>query len=357
MERTSQIPAPFVSIVMPCRNESAYLDDCLKSILAQDYPRDRIEILVAEGESTDGTARTLENAARLDPRIRVVENPDRIQSAGLNRLLAIARGEVIVRMDAHCVYAADYVSRCVEALNATGAAAVGGAQRIAARTPFQRAVRATLSSWLGTAGAPHRSADHEGPVESVFLGAFPRETFTMFGMYDPCASAAEDAELNQRIVDGGGKLYMSRAIVVHYYPRETFVGLARQYFNYGKGRARTFLKHGHLLTLRPTTPFLAAAGLATALVLRPLRRVAAMSIGAYAAVAVFEAFRARSAVGVAGVPLVASLFAVLHVSHAAGFGIGLARYSLRPDWAAVERSGRGSRGGTFPRATRRRTMA
>lgn len=327
MERTSQIPAPFVSIVMPCRNESAYLDDCLKSILAQDYPRDRIEILVAEGESTDGTAQTLENAARLDPRISVVENPDRIQSAGLNRLLAIARGEVIVRMDAHCVYAADYVSRCVEALNATGAAAVGGAQRIAARTPFQRAVRAALSSWLGTAGAPHRSADYEGLVASVFLGAFRRDTFDRFGIYDPLAVAAEDAELNQRIVDGGGKLYMSSRIVVHYFPRESIAALARQYFSYGQGRARTLLKHGRLVTLRPAIPFLALASLATGLALPPFRILATLGVGAYLAIAVFEACCSRKAVGIAGMPLVASLFPVLHVSHAVGFGVGLARYA------------------------------
>ena len=118
---------PFVTIAMPCLNEEAYIETCLRGVLAQDYPADRLEILVGDGRSTDRTREIVERLAAEDPRIVLVDNPDRIQAAGMNRMLRVARGDVMVRMDVHCEYAHDYVSQCVRALEETGADNVGGA--------------------------------------------------------------------------------------------------------------------------------------------------------------------------------------------------------------------------------------
>src|SRR5262249_58680066 len=122
-----------------------------------------------------------------------------------------------------------------------GAASAGGAQRARARSAFQRALCAARDSPLAVGGARYRSGANEGFVDTVFLGAFKRRVFETVGLYDPRAVTNEDAELNQRLLDSGGRVYLSRDIVVHYHPRDSFGAVARQYFRYGRGRARTFL--------------------------------------------------------------------------------------------------------------------
>ncbi|MGZ5967518.1 MAG: glycosyltransferase family 2 protein, partial [Polyangiales bacterium] len=226
--------APMVTIAMPCFNEERFIEHCVRSVLAQDYPRDRIEVLVADGRSTDTTREILAHLIAEDPRIQLIDNPERLQAAGMNEIVRVARGDVIVRMDVHCEYAPDYVRKCVEVLERTGADNVGGAQRARATTLFQRALCAALSSPLGVGGAKYRSPENEGFVDTVFLGAFDKKVFERVGLYDPRAITNEDAELNQRIVASGGKVYLSRDIVVHYYPRDSFAALARQYFKYGR---------------------------------------------------------------------------------------------------------------------------
>ena len=214
----------FVTIAMPCLNEAAFIEACVASVRSQTYARDRIEILVADGGSTDGTCDALTRLTREDLRIRVLDNPDRIQAAGLNRILKEARGDVIVRMDVHCEYEPDYVEKCVEVLERTGADNVGGAQRCRGRTEFEKAVCAALGSPLGVGGAAYRSPDNEGYVDTVFLGAYRRTVFSRIGPWDEGAITNEDAELNQRLVAAGGRIYLSREIVVHYTPRSSLAG-------------------------------------------------------------------------------------------------------------------------------------
>jgi len=327
-------PAPFVTIAMPCLNEEAYIEACLRSVAAQDYPRDRIEILVGDGGSTDRTREILARLAAEDPRIRVIDNPDRIQAAAMNQIIRQARGEVIVRMDVHCEYAGDYVRKCVEVLERTGADNVGGAQRARAKTWFQRALCAALESPLGVGGAKYRSADNEGYVDTVFLGAFRRRVFETAGMYDPRAITNEDAELNQRVIAAGGKVFLSRDIVVHYYPRDSFRSLARQYYKYGQGRARTLLKHRTFLSLRPAIPFFMVVSGSALLVTSPWHRLFPVAAGIYAAATGVEAVRVGSRQGLPAIPIVWGIFPVLHVSHGVGFASGLLRYGLDPDWPA-----------------------
>ena len=326
------MPAPLVTIAMPCLDEAKHIDACLQSVQAQTYPRDQVEILVADGGSTDGTRDVLARLARADARIRVIDNPDRIQSAGLNRILGEARGDVVVRMDVHCEYAPDYVEKCMAVLERTGADNVGGAQRCLGRTSFEEAVCAALRSPLGVGGAAYRSPDNEGFVDTVFLGAYRRGVFDRIGPWDPGALTNEDAELNQRLVDSGGRIYLSRDIVVHYVPRGSLPALARQYYRYGRGRARTLLKHRRFLTIRPALPFLSvAAGLALVAAL-PWTN-AALYAAALAALAFgLEAIRVGSSGGPGRVARVMTILPTIVLSHGLGFGAGLVRYGLAPDW-------------------------
>jgi len=326
---------PQVTVAMPCLNEARYIVGSLGGVLMQDYPSDRMEVLVVDGGSDDGTREIVARIAAQDGRVKLIDNPGRHQSAGMNAAIRVARGDIIVRMDAHCEYQRDYVRQCVEELERTGADNVGGAQRLRAVTAFQRAVCAALASPLGTGGAAYRSADKEGFVDTVYLGAFPRRVFEVVGLYDPMGVTNEDAELNLRIHAAGGKVYLSRKIVVHYYPRDSFPNLARQYFGYGLGRARTLLK----LRTRPAPrSVIPAAMLAVAVALLVPGRVHSVAMclcGALAALTAAEAVRVGWRAGLTAT--VWAIFPVLYVSHGLGVVVGLVRYLARPDWGDPER--------------------
>jgi glycosyltransferase involved in cell wall biosynthesis len=325
---------PRVTIGMPAYNEEHYIEACIASVQAQDYPAELIEILVADGRSTDRTREILARLSAADPRIKMVDNPARLQAAGLGLLVKQATGEIFVRMDVHAEYAPDYVRQCVDTLERTGADNVGGAQRAKARTFFQKALCAALASPLGVGGAKYRSAEAEGFVDTVFLGAFRRRVFETIGLWDPGAITNEDAELNQRILDSGGQIYLSKDIVVHYFPRDSFKTLAKQYYKYGRGRARTLLKLGRFPTLRPLAPFAMVVGATALVALPPLWPIAPLAFAGYALATGAEAVRLGSKVGASAVPVVWAMFPVLHASHGVGFAAGLLQYLRKPDWPA-----------------------
>ncbi|HSN31667.1 MAG TPA: glycosyltransferase, partial [Ideonella sp.] len=182
---TAIVPARLVSVIVPCRNEAAHIEAFCCSVAAQRLPPGwALEVVVADGASDDGTRAALDALAARDPRFVVIDNPRRIVSTGLNAAIACSRGEVLVRMDVHTTYAADYVARCLAALAASGADNVGGpwrAEAAADAAPMQRAVAAVFQSrWLA-GGARSRSLDYSGEVDTVYLGAWPRATFERFG--------------------------------------------------------------------------------------------------------------------------------------------------------------------------------
>jgi succinoglycan biosynthesis protein ExoA len=255
----------------------------------------------------------------------------------MNEAIRRSRGDVIVRMDVHCVYARDYVRKCVEVLDRTGADNVGGAQRARAVTPFQRALCAALESPLGVGGARYRSASNEGFVDTVFLGAFRRRIFEGVGLYDPGAVTNEDAELNQRILAAGGRVYLSREIIVHYSPRDSARKLVKQYYGYGRGRARTLLKHRGLPSLRPLLPFTMVVSGTLLVATSMLQPFTPLALGIYGSVTGLEAVRVGRKLGLAQVLRIWSLFPMLHVAHGLGVAAGLARYARCPDWEEPER--------------------
>lgn len=326
---------PMVSLLMPAYNEEHFIEACIRSVQGQTYPKERIEILIADGRSTDQTREILDELARADRRIRVIDNPERLQAPGLNLLAEHAKGDVFVRMDVHCEYAADYVEKCVQVLETSGADNVGGAQRARAKTRFQRALCAALASPLGVGGAKYRSATAEGFVDTVFLGAFPRRVFETIGLWDPKAITNEDAELNQRILETGGRIYLSRDIHVEYYPRTSFSTLAQQYYKYGRGRARTLLKRGQLPSLRPLVPFAFVVAGISLVAIPPLWPVAPFAAAAYALITGAEAVRVTRG-DHALIWTTWRIFPVLHASHGWGVARGLVHYLRNPDWAEAK---------------------
>lgn len=328
---------PFVTIAMPSYNEEHYIEECLRSILRQDYPADKMEILVADGGSQDKTREIVNRLSQEDGRIRLIDNSEhRIQSYGMNLCIKESKGEFILVTDVHAEYANNYVSALVNTFLRTGADAAGGAQRAKAHTWFQKALCAALTSPFGVGGAAYRDPNKEGWVDTVFPGSFRRTILEKVGLYDVKAVTNEDAELFQRILEAGGKVYLSKDVVVHYYPRKSFRLLAKQYFKYGDGRARTLLLHKGLPVLRPMLPFFFVLASGAIVLVPPFQALAPLWFGAYAAITGVEALRVGLKEGLWAVPVVWAIFPTLHFSHGIGTLQGLLKYTLKPKPPLIE---------------------
>jgi GT2 family glycosyltransferase len=309
-----------VSVVLPTLNEQAYIRDCLDSLGAQDYPA-IVEILVVDGGSTDGTR----DIVAATPGARLVPNERVTAAAAMNIGLAEARGEVICRADAHTLYAADYIRRCVEVLAETGAANVGGAMRPVGTTNFGRAVAAVTSSPLGVGPGRFHYSRRREEVDTVYLGCWRRETLEEVGGWDESSLqwAAEDQELNFRIRKGGGRVLLDPSIRSWYFPRATVKSLWRQYANYGVAKASTLAKHRSLPSWRPLAPAaLVAATLAAFVFGRGPWRVALPAV--HAAVCGVAAVRMGEDPGVAPHRAFGAL-QVCHWSYGVGFWSGVRR--------------------------------
>jgi succinoglycan biosynthesis protein ExoA len=245
---------PRVSVVLPCRNEASSIKPCILSVLAQEAPPAGFELIVADGMSDDGTREILSQlTAELgergtkhggrEPIIRVIDNPRQIVSAGLNAAIRAARGDIIIRMDAHTEYAPDYIARCVETLEQTGADNVGGPARTKADTRLQKAIAAAYHSPFSVGGARFHDPDYEGYVDTVTYGCWRRETFDKFGYFDEELVRNQDDEHNLRIIRGGGKIYQSPRIKSWYKPRSSLTALFKQYLQYGYWKVRVIQKH------------------------------------------------------------------------------------------------------------------
>ncbi len=313
---------PPVSLIIPCRNESAHLDAVLEALLAQDYPGS-LECLVAEGRSTDDTRRRLETWVARDARVRVVDNPDGIVPTGLNRAIRLARGDIIVRADAHSHYAPDYVRRCVEVLQATGAANVGGPAGVGGDRPLQQAFALATGSRLALGGARSKRTDYEGPVDTVQYGCWWRRTLLEVGLFDEDFVRNQDDELNLRIQRQGGLIWQSAAIRSRLLARPTLRGLFRQYWQYGYWKVWVIAKHGRPASLRHLIPACFLGLLLLLFLAAPFLPITAIALGAslavYAAAILVEVLRLCLPRSPRLVPWVLLVFPTVHLAYGSGF--------------------------------------
>jgi len=203
-----------VSLVMACRNEARYIRTALQSVLAQEPPDGtRVEVVVADGMSDDGSRAILDELAAADDRVRVIDNPGKIVSTGLNSAIAASRGEIVLRMDAHTEYASDYVRACVLALEQSGAQNVGGPARTKANGWMARAIAAAYHSHFACGGARFHDDAYEGYVDTVPYGCWRRTTLDRLGPFDESLVRNQDDEYNLRLVRAGGRIWQSPRIV------------------------------------------------------------------------------------------------------------------------------------------------
>ncbi len=329
---------PPVSVVLPVRNEERSLEACLRSLVAQDLPPDRFEILIVDGRSTDRTRSIAAAWAARDPRIRVLDNPGRIAPTALNIGVREARGSIIARMDGHAVAPPDYLSRGVEVLAATGAWSAGGQMVRVGRSPATRAIAAVTMSPFGVGDAAHNFSTAPMWAETVFLGMWPRWVFERVGLFDEELVRNQDDELSYRIREAGGRIRFDPRIAIEYEPRASLGHLFSQYRQYAMWKVRVWQMHPASLRWRHWVPMLwvgtMAVGAGLGFLVRPGWLVAAGAAGAYLVVVGAGAWRLASRAGLPAGRLLAT-FACLHLAYGLGFWQGLVRFA--PRWVRDRR--------------------
>jgi glycosyltransferase involved in cell wall biosynthesis len=324
---------PFVSVIVPVRNERRTIDRCLAALIDQDYPRARLEILVVDGESDDGTPDLIRDRARTASHVRVLDNPGRYAAHAMNVGIAAARGDVIARVDGHALVGPDFLSRCVDALaRRPDVDCVSGALITVGRTATGRAIAAAMSSRAGVGWARFRvGAAGERLVDTVAFPVYRRCALQRTGPFDEELVRNQDDELNLRLLRAGGKILLLPDLHVVYFCQSTLAGLWRQYFGYGFWKVRVIQKHGAPASWRHLVPggLVACLALAGVAALVPGYRFVAVALAApYAAVivvaSVLLALRHRFLL----LPRLAAALVTLHVAYGSGFWNGLLAFGV-----------------------------
>ena len=245
---------PFVSIVMPMRNEENFIMRCLDSIVDNDYPSDWFEVLVVDGMSIDRSREIVIKYSKRHNNIKLIDNPKKIRVTANNVGIRAAQGEIIISMDAHVLYARDYIGQCVELLQTTGATNVGGVQKAVGYNYVTKVIALATTTPFGIGDAEFRYLKKEKWVDTVYLGAWYKKMLEKIGLFNKKWERNGDYELNYRIRKAGGKILLSPKIKCQYFVRGSLLKLARQYFLYGKWRVKTIVAHPDSIRWRHVLP-------------------------------------------------------------------------------------------------------
>jgi succinoglycan biosynthesis protein ExoA len=315
------------SIVIPCRNESGYIEKCLQSVFRQQTAPSQIEVIVADGMSDDGTRQILTRLAGEYKDLCVIDNPDRTVSAGLNAAIRAAKGQVIIRMDAHSEYAPDYILQCLQVLEETGADNVGGPWIARGDGYIGLAIAAAFQSSLGVGGARGHNPEYEGEIDTVYLGCWRRELFDRVGFFDEELVRNQDDELNLRIVRCGGRIWQSPRIRSWYRPRASLRNLFRQYLQYGYWKVRVIQKHRLPASIRHLVPGGFVSSLALLSAMAPFGALPAYGLGVllttYILFTVMASVIVATRHGIRLLPVLPAVFACYHLSYGLGFLRGI----------------------------------
>jgi succinoglycan biosynthesis protein ExoA len=324
-------PITSISVIAPLHNERSNVDSFVSDLAAQDFEGE-LEVLVADGASDDGGIERLRAAARdAGLHLQVIDNAAGWVSPGLNACIREAHGDLIVRLDCHSRYPGDYLRRCAEVSEETGAWNVGGRLVPTGTTTIERAVACAMDSPFGGIGWTRSSGGERVETDTVTFGAFRPEVFERVGLFDEALVRNQDDEFNMRLRAAGGRIVLDPAITVVYRPRGSFGGVWRQYFEYGLWKVPVMLKHRRIATVRAVVPpafVLGTAGLlAAALRSRLARRLLVGEWLLYGALSVFFAVRGvrRRDEPWTLLPAVWAVFPTFHLGFGSGQAVGLLR--------------------------------
>ena len=316
-----------ISIIVPCYNEQATIGLLLHAIYAQTFPRKEMEVIISDGLSTDRTRQEIEAFCEAHPdlKVRVVDNPQRVIPAGLNRAIEAASGEIIIRLDAHSIPYPDYVARCVDDLQAGLGDNIGGIWEIQPgdQSWQARSIASAAAHPLGVGDARYRVGGQSQAVDTVPFGAFRRFLVDQIGAFDEDLLTNEDYEFNVRVRKSGGKVWLNPSIRSQYFARRTLGALARQYWRYGFWKARMLQRYPETFRWRQLAGLfvLSFLALGTLGIWIPVARwLLGIEVGVYLLALLVaglqEAFRKRDLALLLGVPLA---IATMHLAWGAAF--------------------------------------
>ncbi len=329
-EAVPQQRPPLISVIVPMYNEADHVDHLVADIAAQDF-QGEVEVLVADGASTDGCADRLRQAAdAAGLQLTVIDNPERWVSHGLNRCIRAASGDLIVRLDCHSRYPSDYLRASFLAVEETGAAAAAGVPVPVGRTVTERAIACALDSpFGGVHWTRFEQSATRVEVDNFYCGAFRPEALERSGLFDETLIRNQDDELNYRIRATGGTLVLDTNIRSEIYPRGSYRGAFRQYYQYGRWKIPVMAKHRRVLSARSLAPLALAGSLAAlapaALASRSARRALAVEVTVYGAVGLGFAGRSirRRSESWTLLPRVLAAFPTFHLGYGLGMLVGL----------------------------------
>lgn len=333
--KTESEDLPFVSVVMPVYNEAGFIKRSLGAIAQQTYPKGRMEIIVADGMSTDETRSLIaEIAANKTLAISIIDNPGKIAPSGLNCAFARAKGDIIVRVDGHCEIEPEYIANCVSHLTAGKAEGVGGPIETIGEGVQAKAIALAMSSGFGVGGSAFRTVnDREMYTDTVAFPGYTREIIEKAGPFNEELVRNQDDEYNYRIRKLGGRILLSPDIRSRYYSRSTFRSLWRQYFQYGYWKVRVFQIHPAQMSIRQFVPLTFVLSLIAGIVLTFVPGVGIWPLAVLSALYLLANFSAALFVGrrrLTLIPLLMLSFAILHLSYGFGFIYGL--FALAGNW-------------------------
>jgi cellulose synthase/poly-beta-1,6-N-acetylglucosamine synthase-like glycosyltransferase len=322
---------PFVSILIPIRNEFQYMARCLEAVAEQDYPSDHVEVLVADGMSGDGTFELLQGWASKAANRYVFQNPGKIVPTGLNILIPKAKGNVIIRVDGHCVIAPDYVSNCVRHLEEEGVDGVGGPMRSIGEDLISQVTALAMSSKFGVGNSSFRTETGQTKLaDTVPFPAYTRAIIEKVGLYDEELIRNQDDEYNYRIREAGGKILLAEDVLSEYYSRGSLIKLWKQYFQYGFWKVRVLQKHPRQMSLRQFVPLAFVLALILNLFLSLVvswRWLALLVLlAAYLLANLTTSIITASGQGLKKLLLLPLAFAIIHLSYGLGFLFGLFKF-------------------------------
>lgn len=325
------VDTPVISILIPVRNEALHIQNCLQAVLDQEYPSDRVEILIADGMSSDDTLSVIRKLQDDDPHIQLFDNPGLIVPKGMNILIPKAKGEILIRVDGHCVIAPDYVSNCVRHLQEDGVDGVGGPMVTIGEDQVSKVIALAMSSKFGVGGSSFRTESGQTKmVDTVPFPAYTRSIIEKVGLYDEELVRNQDDEYNYRIRGAGGKILLADDVRSTYYSRGSLRKLWKQYFQYGYWKVRVLQKHPGQMSPRQFIPPLFVLGLIASMAIGLIVKWGWIALVGYAglylsanlAASMITAYRKGDNISF----LLPVAFTTIHLSYGLGFLVGLLKF-------------------------------
>jgi len=320
---------PFVSAIIPCKNEEKFIGECLQSILNQDYPKDKIEVLIVDGRSQDRSREIVKGFTKRYKFIKLLDNAQEITPVALNIGIRESRGEYIFRLDAHSIYQKNYIKKCLEWLEKTKADCVGGVlETLPSKDGLAaKAISLVLSSPFGAGGSTFRTKRKEGYTDTVPFGAWRKDIFKKVGLFNERLIRNQDIELNSRIKKAGGKIFITTEIELSYFAPSTLKKLICQQFQNGLWNIYTQKITPNSLKRRHFVPLFFVSGLLMSLFLAPFvfgaRVFFALIAASYLLMNLFFSLRISFQKGLKYLPILLLTFFTLHFSYGLGSIWGL----------------------------------